>query len=316
MTRPAHEPGLHVVVSGASGLIGSEVVADLRRTGHRVRCLVRRPAGPEEITWNPASDQLDPAQLEGVDGVIHLAGESIGTRWSRDRKIRIRQSRVRGTRLLSQTLAKLHPPPGVMISASAVGIYGDREDELLTELSSPGDPGRDFLVSVCLDWEAAADPARAAGVRVVHPRMGVVLSPKGGALQKMLLPFRLGAGGRVGSGKQWMSWIALADVIGAMRHILANESLRGPVNLSAPEPTTNRDFTRILARTLGRPAVLPVPAVALRAVLGEMADYTLLSSARVLPARLVESGYRFEHSHLEPALRAMLGKQQSSSFPV
>lgn len=316
MTRPAHEPGLHVVVSGASGLIGSEVVSDLRRSGHRVRRLVRRPAGPEEITWDPASDQLDPAQLEGVDGVIHLAGESIGTRWSRGRKIRIRESRVRGTRLLSQSLAKLHRPPRVMISASAVGIYGDRKDQLLTELSPPGDPARDFLVSVCLEWEAAAEPARAAGVRVVHPRMGVVLSPKGGALHKMLLPFRLGAGGRVGSGRQWMSWIALTDVVGAMRHILANESLSGPVNLSAPEPVTNRDFTRILARTLGRPAVLPVPAAALRAVFGEMADYTLLSSARVLPARLLESGYRFEHSRLESALRAMLGKQERSSFPV
>ena len=308
--------GLNLAVTGASGLIGSALVARLTASDHRVRRLVRRTAAAEEISWDPATGKIDSAKLEGVDGVIHLAGENIGTRWTRARKARIRESRIRGTRLLSEALAKLARPPSVLISASAAGIYGDRGNEILTESSAPGDPGRDFLVSVCLEWEAAAHAARAAGIRVVHPRFGVVLSPDGGALQKLLLPFRLGLGGRIGSGEHWMSWVALQDVTDAIAYMLSAEALEGPVNVSAPEPVTSRDFTRILGRVLRRPAVLPVPALALRAVLGEMADRTLLSSARVQPVRLLESGYRFTYPDLEGALRSMLTPGQRSSFLV
>jgi hypothetical protein len=277
--------------------------------------MVRRAADGEEITWDPATGKIDSDALEGVDGVIHLAGENIGARWTRSRKARIRDSRVQGTRLLSGTLARLRRPPKFLISASAVGIYGDRGEQVVTESTPPGDAGRDFLVSVCLDWEAAANTARAAGIRVVHPRFGIVLSPNGGALQKLLLPFRMGMGGRIGSGDHWMSWVALDDVADGLAHLLSADSMEGPVNVSAPEPVTNRELTQTLGRVLGRPAVLPVPATALRLLFGEMADRTLLSSARVLPARLVESGYTFVYPALEGALRSMLRPCESSTFP-
>jgi uncharacterized protein (TIGR01777 family) len=309
-------PELSLIVTGASGLIGSALVARLIADGHRVQRMVRRPARSGEITWDPARGKIDTAALEAVDGVIHLAGENIGVRWTRSRRARIRESRVRGTRLLSETLAGLAQPPRVLISASAVGIYGNRGNQPLTESTPPGDPTRDFLVAVCREWEAAADPARAAGIRVVHPRFGLVLTPEGGALRKLLLPFRLGLGGRIGSGNHWMSWVALTDVTDALVHMLSAKSLEGPVNVSAPEPVTNRDFTRALGRVLGRPTILPVPAAALRAVFGEMADRTLLSSARVLPARLIESGYHFTYPGLEGALRSMLLQAKSSNFPV
>ncbi|HYF38145.1 MAG TPA: TIGR01777 family oxidoreductase [Gemmatimonadales bacterium] len=307
---------MNVVISGASGLIGTALAARLKSAGHRVQRLVRRRAATEEISWDPAAGKLDAAPLEGSDAVINLAGENIGVRWTEARKVRIRQSRVQGTTLLSQTLARLVRPPQVLISVSAVGIYGDRGDETLTESSAPGDPGRDFLVAVCREWEAAANPARAAGIRVVHPRIGVVLSPEGGALQKLLLPFRLGVGGKTGSGNQWMSWVALDDVAEALVYLLTAESLEGPVNLTAPVPVTNRDFTRVLGQVLGRPAVLPVPALALRAIFGEMANRTLLSSARVLPERLIRSGYRFAYPELEGALRSMLMPARRTSFPA
>jgi uncharacterized protein (TIGR01777 family) len=222
---------------------------------------------------------------------------------------------VNGTRLLSETLAGLRQPPAVLVSASAVGIYGNRRDEPLTEASSPGDPS-DFLVSVAREWEAATAPARAAGIRVVHARFGIVLSPKGGALKKMLPPFRLGLGGRIADGSQWMSWISLDDAVGAVLHLLSTDTLRGAVNTTAPEPVTNRDFTRALGRVLGRPTPFPVPAAVLRLVLGEMADSTLLTSARVLPSRLLESGYRFRYPDLESALRHVLGKGSGSNFPI
>lgn len=308
MTASPKPAALHLVVSGASGLIGSALISSLSGDGHRVIRLVRRPAGAGEITWDPATGRLDPGHLEGADGVVHLAGENVGARWTRGRKTRIRNSRVQGTRLLSETLARLERPPRVLVSASAVGIYGDRGNEILTEASPPGHPDRDFLVSVGLEWEAAAEAARAAGIRVVHPRLGVVLSPKGGALSKLLMPFRLGLGGRVGSGSQWMSWISLADAVGVLRHLLVAEALHGPVNATAPEPVTNRDFTRILGRVLRRPTPFPLPATALRLALGEMADRTLLASTRVLPSQLLQSGYRFEHPDLEGALRHVLGK--------
>ena len=314
MTLPSDRPGMSLIVSGASGLIGSAVTGRLTARGHRVRRMVRRPAKPGEISWDPATGKIDTAGLEAADGVVHLAGENLGARWTRARKARIRDSRIQGTSLLSETLARLARPPRVLISASAVGIYGDRGDEPLTESSSLGD-SHDFLVRVGREWEAAADPARAAGIRVVHPRFGVVLTPGGGALQRLLLPFRLGLGGRVGSGAQWFSWVALWDVVNAVEHLLSTEALEGPVNVSAPEPVTNREFTRTLGRVLGRPAVLPVPAAALRLAFGEMADRTLLSSARVLPARLLESGYRFTHPSLEGALRSMLQPREKSTFP-
>src|SRR4051812_23550595 len=293
---------LHLAVTGASGLIGSALVLRLTSLGHRVSPLVRHQAGPGEIFWDPAGGALDRVSLDGVDAVIHLAGENVGARWTAARKVRIRSSRVAGTRLLAETLAGLQRPPKVLISASAVGIYGNRGDEVLTEQSPPGNRDRDFLVSVTEEWERAADPARAEGIRVVHPRLGIVLSPAGGALRRLLFPFRLGLGGRLGSGTQWMSWVSIDDVVEALRYLLANDSLDGPVNVTAPEPLTNAEFSRILARVLSRLAVFPVPAAALRLVLGEMAGGTVLSSARVLPGRLLQSGFSFARPDLEIAL--------------
>jgi uncharacterized protein len=304
-----------IAVSGASGLIGRALVTELTRRGHRVSRMVRRAAGPGEISWDPAEGRLAPAHLEGTDAVVHLAGENVGARWTAARKARIRTSRIASTRLLSETIARLQPRPAVLISASAVGIYGNRRDELLTEVSPPGDPN-EFLVSVAQEWERAADPARAAGVRVVHTRFGLVLSPDGGALKKMLPPFRLGLGGRLGSGRQWMSWISIDDVIGAILHALSSPGLRGSVNVTSPEPVTNRDFTRILGRVLGRPTPFPVPALILRLALGEMAEGALLASARVLPSQLLKSGYRFNYPDLESALRHVLGKRPPSNFPA
>jgi uncharacterized protein len=306
--------GLHVAITGASGLIGSALGRLLVRDGHGVRPLVRRPAGAGEISWDPAAGRLDPNDLEGLDAVVHLAGENIGVRWTKARKARIRNSRVQGTRLLSEAMARTRRRPQVLVSGSALGIYGDRGDEVLTEKSAPG-PADDFLAAVGQEWESAADPARAAGIRVVHPRFGIVLSPAGGALGKMLLPFRLGLGGRLGDGSQWISWISIDDVAGALVHVLLNAGLSGPVNVTAPEAVRNRDFTRTLGRVLSRPTPFPVPATALRLVLGEMADSTLLASARMLPERLLGSGYRFAHPDLETALRHVLGRDRRAILP-
>lgn len=303
-----------VLVSGANGLIGASLTRELARHGYRVTRMVRREAGPGEISWDPAGGRLDPADLEGVDAVVHLAGENVGARWTAARKARIRNSRVAGTRLLSETIARLDRPPRVLVAASAVGIYGNRGEEVLTETSLPGDPADDFLVSVTEEWERAADPAREGGVRVVHTRFGLVLSPDGGALKKMLPPFRLGLGARLGSGSQWMSWISIDDAVGAILHAL--DTLRGPVNVTSPEPVTNRDFTRILGQVLARPALLIVPTVALRLALGEMAESALLASVRAIPSRLLESGYRFNYPGLESALRHVLRKQPGSNFPA
>ncbi len=308
-------PGLHVAVSGASGLIGGALVRHLTTKGHRARPLVRRAPGPGEIGWDPAAGRLDPSDLEGLDAVVHLAGENVGVRWTRARKARIRDSRIQGTRVLSEALARTRRRPAVLVSASAIGIYGDRGDEILTESSALG-PREDFLAAVGQEWENAAAPARTAGIRVVHPRFGVVLSPAGGALGKMLLPFRLGLGGLLGDGSQWMSWISIDDVVGALLHLVLNETLSGPVNVTAPEPLRNRDFTRTLGRVLSRPTLLPVPSAALRLVLGEMADSTLLASTRVLPGRLLESGYRFTHPDLETALRHVLRQDRGAIFPL
>lgn len=302
----ANSLGLHVAVTGASGLIGSALVPHLTAHGHRVRPIVRRAPRDGEIGWDPDSGRLDPRDLEGVDAVVHLAGENVGGRWTAGRKARIRSSRLVGTRLLSEGLARTSKRPAVLVSASAVGIYGDRGDEILDEESPLGDPKEDFLAAVGQEWESAAEPARAAGIRVVHPRFGVVLSPEGGALGRMLLPFRLGLGGRLGSGSQWMSWISIDDAIAAVLHLLATDSLRGPVNVTAPEPVRNRDFTRALGRALSRPTPFAVPSFALRLAFGEMADGTLLASTRVMPRRLLASSFRFSHPDLESGLRHVL----------
>lgn len=309
-------PGFHIAVTGGGGLIGDALIRHLIQGHHRVTRLVRRAAGPGEVPWDPVGRRLDPAALEGIDAVIHLAGENVGARWTAARKQRIRESRVTGTKLLSETIARLKRPPRVLVSASAVGIYGDRGDETLTEASAPGDARSDFLVSVSQEWEAAADAARAAGIRVVHPRFGVVLTPSGGALRKMLLPFRLGLGAQVARGNQWLSWISIDDAVGAIHHALKTDTLRGPVNATAPNPVINRDFTRTLGRVLRRPTPFTVPAAALRVALGEMAEETLLASARVLPAGLMRSGYEFRHPGLEDALRHLLGKKPGSKFPA
>ncbi|HEY8195711.1 MAG TPA: TIGR01777 family oxidoreductase [Gemmatimonadales bacterium] len=302
-------------MTGAGGLIGSALSRGLQAAGHHVTPIVRRPASTGEISWDPENGRLEPGQLEGMDAVIHLAGENVGVRWTAARKHRIKSSRTVGTRLVAEAIARARRRPGVLVSASAIGIYGNRADEILTENSPAGDQESDFLARLSREWEAAAEPARAAGVRVIHPRFGVVLSQEGGALKKMLLPFRLGLGGRLGSGTQWMSWISIDDVVGGILHVLQTESFTGPVNVVAPQPVRNRDFTTILGQVVSRPTPFAVPASALRLVLGEMANSTLLASARVLPKRLLASGYRFEHPDLGTALRHVLRPSSQANFP-
>jgi uncharacterized protein (TIGR01777 family) len=312
--RFAEHPRLRIAVTGASGLIGRALVPLLTTGGHVVvRMGRKRPAGEGEASWDWQLGRIDADRLEGLDAVVHLAGENIGVRWTPERKRAIRDSRSIGTRFLTETLTRLTRRPRVLISASAVGIYGDRGDEAVTEASSTEGGSPDFLTEVGRAWEAATEPARAAGIRVVLPRFGVVLSPAGGALGRMLPPFRLGLGGPLGSGRQPMSWIAMDDLIGAIHHALMTDGLAGPVNATAPQPVTNREFARTLGRVLGRPAVLRVPAVALRLAFGEMADTALLAGARVLPARLQESGYSFRYPELEGALRHLLGRSGAAT---
>lgn len=296
-----------VAVSGASGLIGAALVADLERSGVTVLRLSRQSTpDASSVAWDPARGLLQSERVEGVGAVVHLAGESIGnSRWTAEKKRRIRDSRVEGTRQLCRSLTALNSPPRVLVCASAIGFYGDRGDELLDE-SSP--PGTGFLPEVCREWEEAAQTAADAGTRVVQTRFGVVLSRHGGALQKMLPPFRLGAGGRIGSGRQYWSWVALPDVVGAVRHAIDVASLSGPLNVVAPHPVTNAEFTKVLARLLHRPALFPVPAAAARLALGEMADDLLLASARVVPRKLESSGYTFRYPALEEALRHALSE--------
>ena len=298
---------MDVLVSGSSGLVGSALVSALGDEGHQVRRLTRSGGSSPEggVRWDPSSGMIDAAGLEGVDAVVHLAGENIVGRWTAAKKARIRDSRVEGTYLLSGALAKLSTPPKVMVCASATGYYGDRGNELLTEESAPG---HNFLAGVCQEWEAAADPAREAGVRVVHMRFGIVLSTEGGALATTLPIFKLGGGGRVGSGCQYQSWIALDDVTGAILHALSTDSLSGPVNATVPDPPTNIEYTKTLGRVLGRPTVFPLPAPVARLVLGEVADELLLASQRIEPARLKESGYSYRYPQLEGAFRHLLGR--------
>jgi uncharacterized protein (TIGR01777 family) len=299
---------VNVAVSGASGLIGAALIASLEAGGHRAIPLVRRAPRPGEdaLRWDPASGAITPAGPSVADAIVHLAGESLmGLRWTGDKKRRIRESRTIATRLLVQTLMRLAKPPAVLVCASGVGYYGSRGDEVLSEESRPG---TGFLADLAREWEAATATAIAQGIRVVNLRLGVVLSAHGGALAKMLTPFRLGLGGVIGDGAQWMSWIALDDVIGAIRHALTTDALRGPLNVVAPAPVTNAEFTRTLGRALGRPTLVPLPAFAARLALGEMADEMLLTSQRAVPARLQASGYRFRYPTLEDALRAVLGR--------
>jgi len=295
-----------VVVTGSHGLIGSALVPALEAGGARVIPLVRAAGAPRPgaLSWDPSRGRLDPGGLEGVDAVVHLGGENIAAgRWTADRKTRIRRSRIEGTALLARTLAGPGTRPRVFVCASATGYYGDRGDEVLDEESPPG---TGFLADVCREWEAAADPARAAGVRVVHLRTGTVLSRTGGALGQLLPVFRMGAGGPLGSGRQYMSWIALADAVAVIQHLLAHEEIAGPVNVVAPHPVTNREFTRALGRVLHRPTLVSVPAAALRMLFGELADSALLASARVEPVRLLRSGYAFRLPEIEGALRALV----------
>ena len=295
---------MDVAITGASGLIGRALSASLRADGHRVLRLQRGGVtSGDAIGWDPDAGRIDAPALEGVDAVVHLAGEGIATRrWTDEQKRRIRDSRVRGTAVLAAAVASRERKPRVLVSGSAIGYYGSRGDEVLTEQSAPGD---DFLAQVCVAWEAETAPAAEAGVRTVLTRTGIVLDAHDGALKAMLLPFKLGIGGRQGTGKQWMSWIALADEVGAIRFAIDNETLRGPVNLAAPNPVTNAEFSKALGRALHRPVILPTPMLPLKLRFGaELVDSLLLASQRVAPAQLQVAGYEFTFSSLDDALSA------------
>ncbi len=302
---------MKILVSGSGGLVGSALLPALTEAGHQVTRLVRRqstalPAEDSTILWDPNRGELDAGQLEGIESVVHLAGENIAARrWTPEQKAKIRDSRIQGTALLCERLASLGQPPTTLVAASAIGYYGDRGDQLLNEDSSSGN---DFLSEVCRHWEAASIPAANKGIRVVHLRLGLVLSPRGGALAKMLPPFRLGGGGKIGHGRQYMSWISLDDAVGAIRHALTHSELSGPVNGVAPHTATNLEFTKTLGKVLSRPTLFPMPAFAARLAFGEMADALLLASTRVEPRRLTATGYSFQFPALEGALRHLLGK--------
>jgi uncharacterized protein (TIGR01777 family) len=311
--RPkSQEEKMKILVTGSSGLVGRALVSALARAGHTVCRLVRPESAAGEgskdgfaVAWNPATGELGGAGV-GPDAVVNLAGASIAEgRWSTRRKELLRASRIDTTRALINALAKMNVRPSVLVSASAIGFYGDRGDEMLTEESTPG---TDFLAALTQVWEAEALKAEALGIRVVLARFGVILARQGGALPKMLTPFKLGAGGRLGRGKQWMSWVTLEDVVGALRMTVENNSARGAINIVAPKPVQNSEFTQILARAVHRPALFPAPSIALRFALGEMADALLLSSQRVVPQRLEKLGYRFLHPDLTSALAAVLSK--------
>ncbi|HET9770531.1 MAG TPA: TIGR01777 family oxidoreductase [Acidimicrobiia bacterium] len=296
---------MDVVVTGSSGLVGSALKGALERAGHRMVPMVRSQPSGDAVHWDPDRGEIDAKALEGVGAVVHLAGEGIGARrWNDEHKARVKDSRTRGTGLLAATLAQLDRAPKVLVSGSAVGYYGDRGDEVLTETSRPGS---DFLAEVCTAWEGAAAPARDAGIRVAHIRTGIVLSGRGGVLPRMITPFKFGVGGKLGSGRQWMSWISLEDEVAAIVHLLGDESLSGPFNLTAPNPVTNADMTRAIGAALHRPTLIPAPAFALKAALGpEMASELLLVSQRALPTRLLDSGFTFAHAELAVGLQAAL----------
>jgi len=293
---------MRVLVSGSSGMIGSALTRLLKSDGHDVVRLVRSdPSGPNEVRWDPSRDFIDRDALESIEAVVHLAGESLADgRWTAQKKARIHDTREIGTRLLSTAIASAGTRPKVLISASAVGIYGDRGEERLTEES---EFGKGFLADVCRDWEAATEPAAAAGVRVIKLRIGMVLGESGGALSKMLLPFKLGVGGKIGSGKQYMSWIVLDDLTAAIEFLLNADAVSGPVNAVSPAPVTNAEFTSAMGKVLSRPTFFAVPAFGARAVFGEMADEVLLAGARVLPEKLEQAGFKFKFTDIESGLR-------------
>ena len=299
---------MRILITGASGLVGSALSERLSTQGHSISRLVRHQANTSrgEAYWSPEGGSVDKSGIDQLkpEIVINLAGENIaGGRWNDERKRKIRDSRVNGTRALADTLAHLEIKPKAFICASAIGFYGSRGDEPLTEDSSPGEG---FLAEVCQEWEEASERAAKAGIRTVNLRIGVVLSPEGGALKKMLLPFKLGVGGVIGSGRQYMSWIALDDLVKVIEYAIQNESLRGPVNAVAPDPVTNKEFTKTLGRVLWRPTCLPMPASTARMLIGEMADALLLASTRVVPAKLEKSGFKFDHPGLKGALTQLL----------
>jgi uncharacterized protein (TIGR01777 family) len=298
---------LRILVTGATGLVGRALIGFLETGGHEVHRLTRRAAqGPREIEFDPARGAAHPSEMEGFDAVIHLAGDPIAKgRWTEEKKRLIRDSRVPFTRRLAETLAALRKPPSVFISASATGYYGDRGDRILRE-SDP--PGEGFLPEVCVQWEGASEPAAHAGIRVAHIRTGLVLTPAGGALEPLLLPFSLGLGGPVGNGKQWWSFVALDDLLYLIHHVLMNEKVHGPVNATSPEPVTNADFAKTLGRVLSRPAFIPVPRFALELALGGMAGPLLFASTRVNPEKLLDTGFEFAYPSLESALRHELGR--------
>ena len=293
---------MRIAVTGTSGLIGSALVPALRAADHDVLTLVRRaPTDAGEIAWDPQAGTIDEAGLAGVEAIVHLAGFNLGTRWTHASKQLILDSRVTGTRLVAEAAARLSPHPAALVCASAIGFYGDRGDDVLTETAARGDG---FLADVVESWEAAAQPARNAGIRVVSLRQGLVLSRHGGALGRLLLPFRLGLGGPVGGGRQWWSWVALEDVVRAYLHVL-ERPLEGPLNITAPEPVRNRDFVKALGHALRRPALVPFPAFAVKAVLGEMGEELLLASQRIDPAGLTADGFDFRQPSLESALASL-----------
>ena len=299
---------MKILVTGSHGLVGSALVPVLANSGHTVIRMIRPPMRPgeKEVLWDPQAGFVEKDKLEGLDGVVHLAGENISTgRWTAKKKALIRDSRVKGTKLLTEALAGLKHQPKILASASAIGFYGNRGDEILNEKNPPSSG---FLAETCVEWEAAAEPARQAGINVVHLRSGIILSPKGGALAKMLPPFKLGVGGKIGSGNQHMSWISITDVVGAILHVLKSDELRGPINIVSQQPVTNLEFTKVLGKVLSRPTIFPLPAFAARLMLGEMADELLLSSTRVESSRLKASGFTFMHNDLEGALQSLLGK--------
>ena len=308
----ASQPPITIAVAGATGLIGSALVARLRAHGHTVRRLVHsaRNVGEGDVLWDAERGEVPPGALDGVDAVVNLAGAPIGRRWTEARKREARASRVQGTERLARAIAALPARPRVLLNGSAVGYYGDRGDEVLSETSSPG---HDFLADLCADWERAVAPAGDAGARVVLLRTGVVLSKQGGALAKMLPPFRLGMGGPLGSGAQWMSWILLEDHLRAMEHCLFVDRVQGPVNVVSPNPVRNAHFATTLGRVLARPAVLPVPAVALELLYGEMARGTILASQRALPDALSAAGFDFRFPTVEGALRAALAENDPAA---
>ncbi len=292
---------MKIAIAGASGLVGSALIPVLEKDGAAITRLVRSTPKSGEIEWHPNQDSIEASKLEGFDVIINFAGENIaGGRWTDDQKRKIRDSRVNGTHLMSETIAKLSQKPRAFICASATGIYGDRDDEILDEQS---ESGSGFLAGVCREWEKATEPASKAGVRVVNLRFGPIMARQGGMLAKLLTPFKMGLGGKVGSGRQYISWVALDDAVSAIELAINDESIRGPLNIVSPHPVTNEEFTKALGHVLNRPTALAIPAFAARLTFGEMADEMLLVSQRVIPKRLTAADYHFQYPDLEAALR-------------